>query len=136
MRTLENLELGLLFMSCIYVLAILLVWSETRDLFTSQKLFDVSTEMEGEDRNESSTPRSFVLPATPAIALEQEIASIQTGNPAFSCAIRLAGLGYDVGRMPPTDNAKLKVAIFKFQKKLGLIADGTLNVATRIAVGC
>jgi Putative peptidoglycan binding domain len=93
-------------------------------------------------RNERSTPRSFILPATPAVAFEQETRSAKNSTTAISrhqvavCAIRLLDLGYDVGDEPVAFNAKLSEAIYEYQKKYSLNKTGKLDPATIRSLSC
>src|SRR5689334_25171471 len=95
-----------------------------------------STTAPERERNERSTPRSFILPATPAVAFEQEMRS--AGNSAIAkskhqmavCAIRLIDLGYDVGDEAVAFNAKLSAAIYEYQEAQGLDKTGKLDPAT------
>jgi hypothetical protein len=93
-------------------------------------------------RNERSTPRSFILPATPAVAFEQEMRSASHSTTAISrhqtavCAIRLLDLGYDVGDEAVAFNAKLSEAIYEYQRKCGLNKTGKLDPATIRSLSC
>jgi hypothetical protein len=92
-------------------------------------------------RNERSTPRSFILPATPAVALEQELRLREQTDKRQAamidrCAAGLVVRGYDVGDEIVSFNAKLVEAIFLYQEQNGLVATGRLNDATRRSLGC
>ena len=69
------------------------------------------------DRNERSTPRSFVLPATPGIAFEQELQIAEKDNrdQIATCVVRLKNLGYDVGDRRPMLNVQIVEAVFTFK---------------------
>jgi hypothetical protein len=94
------------------------------------------------ERNERSTPRSFILPATPAVAVEQETRSAQNSTAATSkdqiavCAIRLIDLGYDVGDEAVVFNAKLSEAVYEYQEAHGLHKTGKLDPATIRSLSC
>jgi hypothetical protein len=94
------------------------------------------------NRNERSTPRSFILPATPAVAFEQEMRSGESSPTALprrqiaACAIRLIDLGYDVGDEAVAFNAKLAEAIFQYQEVQGLDKTGKLDSATIRSLSC
>jgi hypothetical protein len=85
-------------------------------------------------RNESSTPRSFILPASPAVALQLEqsdVAARQT-----SCAHKLRTIGIDV-----VDDKSLLESIVvsklrEFQKARGLKVTGLLDQQTIEVLGC
>jgi hypothetical protein len=97
---------------------------------------------ERSERNERSTPRSFILPPTPAVALEQEMRSGKTSATEFSkhqiavCAVRLIDLGYEVGDEAVAFNAKLSEAIYEYQKAHGLDKTGKLNSPTIRSLSC
>ncbi len=94
------------------------------------------------ERNERSTPRSFVLPATPAVAYEQEMRARKSPSLAHLedqlavCAGRLIDLGYDVGDEAVMFNAKLVEAIYEYQESKGLHATGRLDGATIARLAC
>lgn len=93
-------------------------------------------EMAVEDRNERSSPRSFILPATPAIAFEQELAKDTKDEEKNKCIATLHSLGYDIGRRDITGNARLVASIYKYQKKNNIEANGMLDTVTRDTLGC
>jgi hypothetical protein len=94
------------------------------------------------ERNERSTPRNFILPATPAVAVEQEMRSSSYSDVALSrrqlavCAVRLIDLGYDVGDEPVAFNAKLSQAIYEYQEVHDLNKTGKLDPATIRSLSC
>lgn len=94
------------------------------------------------ERNERSTPRSFILPATTAVAFEQEMRSGKDSATAMSqhqlavCAIRLIDLGHDVGDEAVAFNAKLSEAIYEYQESQGLKKTGKLDAATIRSLSC
>ena len=90
------------------------------------------------DRNENSTPKSFVLPATPAVAEEQERkkAEILKGIHADKCMSKLKDLGYPIDDFDTSFNAKLVEAILSYQSKSKLNKTGQLDVETRKKIGC
>lgn len=90
------------------------------------------------DRNERSTPRSFVLPATPGIAFEQERQRAEKTSQVQieRCIGRLKQLGYDVGDSRPMRNVLLVEAIYTFQTKHQLLVTGHLDSVTMRAMGC
>lgn len=94
------------------------------------------------ERNERSTPRSFILPATPAVAAEQDLRSSQDSAASNSrrqlalCAARLIDLGYEVGDEPVSFNAKLSEAIYKYQEARGLNKTGRLDLPTMESLSC
>lgn len=98
----------------------------------------MSMDEDDSDRNENSTPRSFVLPATPAVAEEQERkkAEILKGIYANKCMSKLKDLGYPIDDFDTSFNAKLVEAILSYQSKLKLNKTGQLDIETRKKLGC
>ena len=90
------------------------------------------------DRNENSTPKSFVLPATPAVAEEQERkkTEILKGILADKCMSKLKDLGYPIDDFDTSFNAKLVEAILSYQSKSKLSKTGLLDLETRKKLGC
>jgi len=86
------------------------------------------------ERNERSTPRSFILPATPAVALEQErqLAEKAAFQLVAKCLSQLRELGFGI----PDSDVKLVEAVFAFQKQHGLSATGKLDDLTKEALKC
>lgn len=98
----------------------------------------MSMDEDDSDRNENSTPRSFVLPATPAVAEEQERkkAEILKGIHADKCMSKLKDLGYPIDDFDTSFNAKLVEAILSYQSKSKLNKTGQLDIETRKKLGC
>ena len=90
------------------------------------------------ERNDQSTPRSFVLPATPAVAIEQEkrAAELRSGLSTEKCIGRLRDLGYQIDDMDTSFNATYIKSIIEFQKSKGLMVTGNADVQTRAKLGC
>ena len=89
-------------------------------------------------RNERSTPRSFILPATPGVALAQE-AMNDTGvrkRQVLKCVSVLRTLGYEIGGDESLMNAKVVEAIYIFQEDRHLAATGKIDDATTRALKC
>ena len=95
-------------------------------------------EVRGAERNERSTPRSFILPATPGVAFEQERQQSDKAKQAQSatCVGMLSDLGYQVGDSATLLNAKLVEAVYVFQVTHKLPATGRLDQATMRAIKC
>lgn len=96
---------------------------------------------DSDGRNERSTPPTFILPATPAVAREQELRLREHSDKKVvailtKCSAELISRGYDVGDEMVTFNAKLVEAIWSFQQSSGLRADGRLTEQTQKALGC
>ena len=98
----------------------------------------MSMDEDDSDRNENSTPRSFVLPATPAVAEEQERkkTEILKGIQADKCMSKLKDLGYPIDDFDTSFNAKLVEAILSYQSKSKLNKTGQLDSETRKKLGC
>lgn len=98
----------------------------------------MSMDEDDSDRNENSTPRSFVLPATPAVAEEQERkkAEILKEIYANKCMSKLKDLGYPIDDFDTSFNAKLVEAILGYQSKSKLNKTGQLDIETRKKLGC
>jgi hypothetical protein len=94
------------------------------------------------ERNERSTPREFILPATPAVAFDQELRDLDGSSEALRdrrlamCASRLTAMGYDIGDELVAFNAKLAESIFLFQEGHGLAGTGKLNTKTAETLRC
>jgi hypothetical protein len=90
------------------------------------------------ERNERSTPRSFILPATPAVAEEQEnqARELNVGVDGVACLARLAALGYDSHEPPPVLTARNVAAIVQFQRASGIAETGRLDKLTAKLLGC
>ena len=88
-------------------------------------------------RNERSVPRSFILPASPGVAFEQEA---QRANAArqiqiTNCVGALKVLGYDPGDATFL-NAKLVEAVYTYQVTHKLPATGRLDPSTMGMLKC
>lgn len=84
-------------------------------------------------RNERSTPRVSVLPASPAIAHGREH-SRERLSVGLAKAVLLR-LGYPVGRLDDRTTAKFKAALFQYQRTHGIPSSGTLDEATLRSLG-
>ena len=82
-------------------------------------------------RNENSTPRNSILPASPAFADPNSLSAngIDRGTLLRSKAL-LMRLGYSVGRLDGRTTAKFKAAVFKYQKAHKLNPTGDLDPET------
>lgn len=98
----------------------------------SPTLPDAATTTTGH-RNERSTPRSSVLPSSPAIAYGSRHSEEQ-----FSVSLAkavLLHLGYPVGRLDERITAKFRAAVFRYQRAHGIPSSGTLDEATLRSLG-
>lgn len=93
---------------------------------------------EDPERNERSTPRSFVLPSTPAVALEQENRKkFPIVRETYDrCLSKLIFLGYNIDDVDSAFNAKLIEAIIEFQIKNSISPTGELDTNTKNKIGC
>ena len=81
-------------------------------------------------RNESSTPRSTILPSSPA--LTKKLKPLRGNSEKFRTIVAEAKVallvkGFDVGTLDGQLDARAMAAIFKFQKSIGLPPDGKLT---------
>jgi hypothetical protein len=100
--------------------------------------YDIPVSEGSAKRNERSTPRSFILPATPGVAFEQERRRSDTTNrnQLTKCIGMLRGRGFQVGQNDALLNAKLVEALYTFQIKHGLSASGQLDTTTMQKLEC
>ncbi len=113
-------------------------WVSIQKGYLNETKSHISMDEHDSDRNENSTPRSFVLPATPAVAEEQERkkAEILKGIYADKCMSKLKDLGYSIDDFDTSFNAKLVEAILSFQQEMKLEKTGQLDLETRKKLGC
>jgi hypothetical protein len=106
--------------------------------FHRSAIWDERISEEGAERNERSTPRAFILPATPAVAEEQErqARDLRDGVHTFRCLQTLRTLGYDADDAPPALRARNLEAILRFQRDRGMKATGRLDRDTVTSLRC
>ena len=92
----------------------------------------------GTGRNERSTPRSFVLPATPGVALAQESLKATGVYPrrVSKCVSVLRTLGYPIDGDESVLNARVVEAIYTFQIDQHLPTTGKVDQLTMRALKC
>lgn len=97
-----------------------------------------SMEERDSERNERSSPRSFILPATPGVAFQQERENNSREGPdqIAKCADMLRNLGYRIDGNETLLNPKLIEAIYTFQVDHNLPATGKIDQATRRLIKC
>lgn len=90
------------------------------------------------ERNERSIPRSFILPATPGVAFEQEAQRADAARQAqiARCVAALRVLGYDPGDSTTFINAKLVEAVYTYQVARKLPGTGSLDELTMGMLKC
>lgn len=94
---------------------------------------------EDPDRNEESTPRSFVLPATPAVAFAQETKSNSDADRAtlvVRCIVALRARGFEIVRDTEQFNVPLVKALLSTQRRAGITETGKLDDRTAAYLGC
>jgi len=89
-------------------------------------------------RNERSVPRSFILPATPAVAFEQEAQKSDAvrQTQVAKCVAALRILGYQQADSKTFLNAKLVEAVSTYQRTHNLPATGRLDELTMGMLKC
>ena len=90
------------------------------------------------ERNEDSTPRSFILPATPGVALEQERQKREKALVAVTsdCLAKLRERGVNITENETDFGEKLVEAVFELQRETGLPATGKLDDNTTRHLRC
>jgi len=90
------------------------------------------------ERNERSVPRSFILPATPGVAFEQEAQNSDAVRQAqmAKCVAALRALGYQQTDSKTFLNAKLVEAVYTYQRAHNLPATGRLDELTMGMLKC
>ncbi|MBT6439139.1 MAG: hypothetical protein HOK72_05485 [Flavobacteriales bacterium] len=91
-------------------------------------------------RNESSTPRSTVLPSSPAISKPRALKRLPGNSGKFKDAIlrlqvSLASQGFNVGAINGELHSRTIAAIYEFQSKSGLIPSGKATPETLDKLG-
>lgn len=114
-----------------------LYWLKAQSL----SLATTTSAANADGRNDRSTPPTFILPATPAVAREQELRLRERNDKRLAalfnkCAAELVVRGYDVGDEMVSFNAKLIEAVFTFQQEHGLVPTGKLDQRTMRTLGC
>ena len=86
-------------------------------------------------RNEQSTPRSSVLPSSPAISKTKKLKRLPGNSELFQATVRkaqmaLIGHGYAVGNLEGELDARTIAAIYEYQSARGFIPTGKLTPDT------
>ena len=89
-------------------------------------------------RNERSTPRSFILPATPAVAIRQEEKLLLRSNELQIkyCMLKLYDLGYAIMNFEDIFDIHISIALIDFQARKLLPKTGKLDERTVELLGC
>jgi len=85
-------------------------------------------------RNEDSTPRDAVLPASPAIAGPRNLPAPDAAE-VLRAKAHLLRLGYDAGSLDAAPDARFRAALYEFQRAQGLPPSGALDNVTARALG-
>jgi len=100
-------------------------------------LYNVLDDQSG--RNERSTPRSFVLPATPAVVEEQErrIKLSLRKNEIEKCMLKLYDSGFDdFDDFDDLSNFKITLSIIKYQLAQKIRVSGEFDSRTKRTLRC
>lgn len=127
-------QLTINFLSVIYLLVLGTVLNIS---FKSSQLKD-QTVNDDIGRNERSTPRAFILPATPAVALIQEKKK-QVREEEYQikhCMLKLHDNGYSFANFEDIQDIKIVVATVDYQKRNNLPLTGEFDSETRKNLGC
>ena len=91
-----------------------------------------------EGRNEGSTPRSFVLPATPAVALIQEAKTErkQREKVIKICMLKLIDEGFYGRDIDDIHDDQIPISVIRFQIRQALETKGEFDLVTREALSC
>lgn len=89
-------------------------------------------------RNERSTPRTFILPATPAVALVQEKKRflIEHEVQIKHCMLKLHDLGYKIMNFEDIFDIHIYIALMDYQMLKGLPITGEFDEETISRLGC
>ena len=90
-------------------------------------------------RNEGSTPRTFVLPASPPVVVEQERKQslLARKSEIQKCMFKLYDLGYkDLGSFDDIFDFKVTVTLINFQRANNLKVSGEFGNETMQKLGC
>jgi len=90
-------------------------------------------------RNEGSTPRTFVLPATPAVAREQERKKglLLRKEEIQNCMVKLYDKGFrNLGSFDDFFSFKITQSIIEYQTKENIIVSGEFDKQTKLKLGC
>lgn len=93
---------------------------------------------ESSERNERSTPRTFVLPATPAVALtiEEREQSYAANDPPIECILALKHGGFLSTTQEQFVDSAVIEAVYRFQGATKLPQSGRLDKATKRQLKC
>ena len=90
------------------------------------------------ERNENSTPRTFVLPANPAVAREQsrKITLLENSEMIKSCIISLVDKGHKFANVENVTADAVMFETLEFQINNNLLPSGAFDNLTRQKLAC
>jgi hypothetical protein len=115
-----------------------LVFVMTSRIYSAASEADEHMGSNDKGRNERSTPRSFILPATPAVALGQEKKQLLRKNQRQIqyCMLKLYDFGYETMNFEDIFDIHIYIALMDYQMLHGLPKTGELNKETVQKLGC
>jgi hypothetical protein len=89
-------------------------------------------------RNEGSTPRSFILPATPAVALiqEEKVRLKENELTTKRCLLALHDLGFFIRDLDDIYDDNISVIVLRYQMKQKIEQSAKLDESTIVKLGC
>ena len=131
-----NIKRNLMLLTFLYLVIIMgFIFSPVNNI---QKRILLSIENDP-GRNEGSTPRTFVLPATPAVAREQEMKYKELKNKELiqKCMLKLIDNGFDnVGSFDDVFDFNTKLSIIKYQIINNIKTSGVFDGETKAKLDC
>lgn len=106
-------------------------------LYQSNKLANNPTAADA-GRNEGSTPRSFILPATPAVALiqEEKVRLKENELTMKRCLLALHDLGFFIRDLDDIYDDNISVIVLRYQMKQKIEQSAKLDESTIVKLGC
>lgn len=132
----KNVTALLFILTILFTATILFVIDSGRYQLVNSSAGNLKTNDKG--RNERSTPRSFILPATPAVAIRQEEKLFLRGNELQIkyCMLKLYDLGYKIMNFEDIFDIHISIALIDFQSRNLLPKTGKLDERTVKLLGC
>lgn len=132
----KNLTVLLFFSTLLSIATVSFVVASGRFYFESASVENIKNNDKG--RNERSTPRSFILPATPAVALRQEKKLLLRENELRikHCMLKLYDLGYKIMSFEDIFDIHIYIALMDFQMLNLLPKTGKFDKQTVKLLGC
>jgi hypothetical protein len=132
----RNMAVVLFISTILYTYTILFVIDSGRYQLVSSSTGNLKTNDKG--RNERSTPRSFILPATPAVAIRQEEKLLLRSKELQIkyCMLKLYDLGYKIMDFEDIFGIHISIALIDFQARKLLPKTGKLDERTVELLGC